>query len=146
MADGIFNISKGAFAEKFRDSGSVGLLLLLKATEADATLVDRADVAALLAEAGNTEADATNYARKTAITGTVTVDNTNDRTDLDIPDQVFSSLGGATNNSLVKVIVAYEESASDAGRVPISHHDITVTTDGTDLTLQVNAAGIARAA
>lgn len=146
MADGVFNISKGSFIEKVRDSGTVLLLLLLQAAEADAALVDHDELNALLAAAGNTEATATNYARKTGITGTITVDDTNDRADLDIPDQTFTALGGATNNSLVKVVVAYEESAADTGRVPMSHHDISVTTDGTDLTLQIAAAGILRAA
>lgn len=144
MADGVFNIVKGALVEKFRDSAAAGGVILLQAAEADATLVDYDDIAALLVPAGNTEATATNYARKTGITGTITVDDTNDRVDLDIPDQVFSSLGGATNNSLVKLVTYYEESAADSGRIPGTHHDITVTTDGTDVTFQIAAAGIAR--
>lgn len=145
MADGIFNISKGAFIEKVRDSGSNLLLILLKAAEADDTLNNHDTVAAMLA-GGNTECDATNYVRKTGITGTLNVDDTNNWVDLDIPDQTFTTLGGATNNSLVKAVIAYEESASDAGRIPLSHHDLSVTTDGTDLVLQMNANGIARAA
>lgn len=144
MADGVFNIAKGSFIEKFRDGGTVGGLILLQAAEADATLVDYDDVAALLVPAGNTEATATNYARKTGITGTITVDDTNDRADLDFPDQTFTSLGNGTNNSLVKAVSYYEESASDSGRVPISHHDLSVTTDGTDLTLTIT--NLARAA
>jgi len=146
MADQVFNISKGALMEKVRDASTNVILLLLKANEAETALVDHADVAALLAAGGNTEADFTNYARKIGITGTITVDNTNDRVDLDIPDQIFTAAGGAANNALAKAITAYEESASDAGRVPMTHHDFAATTDGSDLTLQVNAAGIARAA
>lgn len=146
MADGIFNIAKGAFIEKVRDSGSALLLMLLKANETEATLIDRDTVALMLAEAGTTEADFTNYARKTGLTGTITVDDTNDRVDLDIPDQTFTSAGGASNNTLTKAVVAYEESAADSGRIPLSHHDVSVTTDGSDLTLQMAAAGIARAA
>ncbi len=145
MADGVFNVAKGAFAEKIRDAGSKSIVLLLKANEADATLVDYDDLAALLAAAGNTEADFTNYARKTAITETLTVDDTNDRVDVDIPDQTWTSAGGATNNTLTKLIFAYEESAADSGRIPISHHDFAVTTDGSDITAQINAAGIVRA-
>ena len=83
MADGVFNISKGAFAEKIRDTGSMTLVLLLKVAQVDATLVDHDDVAALLA-AANTEATFTNYARKTAIVETLTVDDTNDRVDVDL--------------------------------------------------------------
>lgn len=145
MADGVFNISKGAVAEKIRDSATVVLLLLLKANEAETALVDHDDVSALLGAAGNTEADFTNYARKTGLTGTITVDDTNDRVDVDIPDQAWTAAGGASNNTLTKAIVAYEESASDAGRVPLTHHDFAATTDGSDLSLQVNAAGFYRA-
>lgn len=145
MADGLFNISKGAFVEKVRDSAEALLIMLVKANEAEATLVDRDTVADVLAN-GTTEADFTNYARKTGITGTITVDDTNNRVDVDIPDQTWTSAGGAANNTLTKLIVAYEESAADSGRVPISHHDFAVTTDGSNLTAQINAAGFARAA
>ncbi len=146
MADGVFNIAKGAFVEKIRDSGSVVLVILLQANEAEATLIDRDTVALMLAEAGTTEATFTNYARKTAITGTITVDDTNDRVDVDIPDQTWTSAGGATNNTLTKLVVAYEESAADSGRIPLTHHDFAVTTDGSDITAQVNTAGFGRAA
>lgn len=145
MADGVFNISKGAFAEKVRDATTNVLIMLLKANETESTLIDRTDIADLLVEAGNTEADFTNYARKTGLTGTVTVDNTNDRVDVDVPDQTWTTAGGATNNTLTKLIVAYEEAAADATRIPMTHHDFAVTTDGSDITAQVNAAGFARA-
>lgn len=145
MANGVFNISKGAFVEKVRDATTNVLVLLLKANEAEATLVDRTDIADLLVEAGNTEADFTNYARKTGLTGTVTVDDTNNWVDVDFADQTWTSAGGATNNTLTKAIVAYEEAAADATRIPMTHHDFAATTDGSDLTLQVAAAGFARA-
>lgn len=144
MADGVFNIAKGAVAEKFRDSAAVGIIMLLKVAESDSTLIDYDTLAAILA-GSNTEADFTNYARKTSLTGTVTVDDTNNRVDVDIPDQTWTAAGGASNNTLVKAIVAYQESAADSGRVPLTHHDFAVTTDGSDLTLQVNAAGFFRA-
>lgn len=146
MADGIFNISKGAFVEKIRDGATNVSILLLQANESEAALVDHDDVASMLAAAGNTEANFTNYGRKTGLTGTITVDDTNDRVDVDVPDQTFTGAGGAANNDLTKMITAYEESASDAGRVPMFHHDLIVTTDGNDLIAQMNAAGLARAA
>lgn len=145
MADGVFNISKGAFVEKIRDAGTNVLILLLKANEAEATLVDRDNVSLMLAEAGTTEADFTNYARKTGLTGTITVDDTNDRVDVDVPDQTWTSAGGASNNTLTKLVTAYEESAADTGRIPMTHHDFATTTDGNDLVAQINAAGFGRA-
>ena len=145
MADGVFNIAKGAVAEKVRDGATVLLVLLLKANEAEATLIDRDTVDAMLAEAGTTEADATDYARKTGLTATLTVDDTNDRVDVDLPDQTWTGLGGATNNTLTKLVVAYEESAADTGRIPLTHHDFALTTSDTDVIAQFNSAGFFRA-
>lgn len=145
MADTLMNIALGAFAEKFRDGAANGGVSLMKANEADETLRDRDTVAAVFAEAGNTEADFTNYARKTGISGSITIDDVNNRLDVDIGDQLFSSAGGAANNTLTKLLFWYEESASDAGRVPISQHDFGISTNGGDITAAINANGIARA-
>ncbi len=145
MTDQVFNIAKGAFAEMFNDAAANGIVLLLETGQADADLVDHEDLAALLA-AAPIEAVFTSYARKVAITGTVTVDHSNERTDVDIPDQTWSPAGNGTNETLVKLIVAYENAAADATRLPLTHHDFAVTTDGSDLTAQFNAAGFARAA
>lgn len=148
MADFVFNIAKGAVAEKVRDGAANLGMLILKTAEADATLKDYDDLSALLAAGGgasNVEANFTSYARKTGLTGTITVDDTNDRVDVDIPDQTWSPAGGATNNTTVKLIIYYQESASDAGRVPLTSHDFAVTTDGSDLTAQIAAAGFFRA-
>jgi hypothetical protein len=144
MADGVFNIAKGAVAEKIRDGASAILVMLLKVSEAAATLGDRATVAAILA-ASNTECNFTNYVRKTGITGTITVDNVNDRVDCDIPDQVWSVAGGAVNNTTTKLIIAYQESAADSGRIPLTHHDFVITTDTSNVNAELNAAGFFRA-
>ena len=155
MADIIFNQALGRL-RTFADNAAGGVanagfvIVLLQAAEADATLRDYDDLAALLAAAGNTEADFTNYARKTVSGGsiTVTVDDTNDRVDIDIPDQTWTSAGGATNNTLVKLLVCYDPdttAGTDADIIPISAHDFAVTTDGSDLTAQIDAAGLLRA-
>ena len=145
MADGVFNIAKGAIAEMYRDAAANGIIMLLKVNQAEATLVDHDNLSVLLA-AANTEADFTNYARKTGLTGTITVDDTNDRVDVDIPDQTWTAAGGATDNTLTKALVAYENAAADTTRVPQTHHDFALTTNGGDVTLQVNASGFYRAA
>lgn len=148
MSDFVFNIAKGAAAEKVRDGATVLGMLLLKTAEADATLKDYDDLASMLAAGGgttNVEATATNYARKTGLTATLTVDDTNDRVDLDLPDQTWTALGGATNNTLVKLVIFYQESAADSGRIPLTAHDFAVTTDGTDVVAQLAAAGFYRA-
>lgn len=142
MTDQVFNIAKGAVAEKFRDAAANGILLLMEANEADATLVDYDDLAALFVPAGNTEASATGYVRKTGLTGTVTVDDSNERVDIDMPDQTWSSIGPGT--ALTKMITAYEDAAADATRVPGSHHDFVITPNGGDITANINASGVSR--
>ena len=141
MADGVFNIAKGAVAEKFRDGAANGLILLLTAHGTESALVDFDTVDAMLSGTP-AEKSGGGYARKTGLTGTITVDDTNDRTDVDIPDQTWSSITGTAST---KAIVAYEESAADTGRIPLTHHDWAVTFDGSDATLEVNASGFFRA-
>jgi hypothetical protein len=143
MGNFIFNIAKGAFAEKFRDAAANGIVSLATVIEADAALADHDEFNALWGAAGNTEASDASYARKTGLTGTVTVDDSNDRVDVDIPDQTWTALAGA---AIVALQVAYEESAAETGRIPLSNHVFAVTPDGSDVTVQFNAAGFGRAA
>ena len=144
MADLVLNIAKGGASEKVRvDPTKVGILLLQTA-ESDALLRTRATVAAILAT--NTEATFTAYARKTAITATLTVDNTNNWEQITIPNQTWSSAGGATNNTLAKLVIFYDAGGTDATRVPLTAQDFVVTTDGSDLTAQLAATGFYRAA
>ncbi len=145
MADGVFNIAKGAVAEMVRDSDSDLLVLLLETAAADATLVDFDDVGAMLAGAP-VESVFTNYARKTGIMGVITVDDSNDRVDIDAPDQTWTAAGNGANETLAKLVFAYENAAADATRIPCTHHDFVVTTDGSDLTAQLNGSGFFRAA
>ena len=130
MASVVFNIAKGALVEKFRDGAANGLVILLEAVEADGDLPDYDNIDALLTAAGNTEATAAGYARKTGITGTIVIDDVNDRAEVDIPDQTWSAV---TGNNIVALVVAYEESASDTGRIPLVKHDFPITVDGTDI-------------
>lgn len=143
MASECFNITKGSIAEMGLNDATKFGVLLLKTAEADATLRDYDTVADILA-GSNVEADFTNYARKTGLTAVVTTDDTNDRKDVDLPDQTWTAAGGASNNTLAKAIVYYEDAAADSTRRPCTHHDFVVTTDGSNLVLQFNAAGFYR--
>ena len=131
--------------EKFNDAAANGIVMLLKANEAEATLVDRTDITDMLAEAGTTETTATDYGRNTGLTGTVTIDNTNDRSEVDLVDQTWTAIGNGTNDTLTKAIVCYEDAAADATRIPMSHHDFAITTSNNDLTIQFAATGFGRA-
>lgn len=149
MADFVFNNAKGRTRGLITDGAKDLIIVLLKTAEADATLKDYTTLSALLAAGGgasNVEANFTNYARKTITNAnaTVTVDNTNDRVDIDIPDQTWTAAGGGTNNTLVKMLVC-TDGANDAARIPLTSHDFAVTTDGTDVVAQINAAGFYRA-
>lgn len=142
MADFVFNIAKGAFIEKFRDGAANGIVMLATALEADTVARDHDNLSAFWGAAGNTEKADGSYARKTGLTGTITVDDTNDRVDIDFPDQTWTGLSGT---AVTDVVTAYEEAATEANRIPISVHDLPATPDGSDFTVQWNAAGFARA-
>ena len=141
MADLVFNIAKGAFVEKFRDGAANGIVLLLIAADTDDAMRDTDTITALLATAANEATDAS-YARKTGLTGTITVDDTNNRVDVDFPDQTFTALAGA---AITDLVTAYEEAAGDSTRIPLTLHDFVVTPDGSDVVAQFNAAGFGRA-
>lgn len=158
MADGVFNIAKGRVAElhnRVNDSdptNAVLVVVLLAATsEADGTLEDYDTLAALLA-GSNTEASFTNYARKVltdADVAAAATDDTNNRTEADIADQTWSSAGGASNNTLDKLLICYDPDSTagdDSTIIPLTHHDFDITTNGGDLTATINAAGYFRAA
>jgi hypothetical protein len=141
MADGVFNIAKGAAAQLLRDNPDSVTVLLLQASEIDGVLVDHVNVADMLAAEGNIEATFTNYARKTGLSETITVDNTNDLVRVSIPNQTWTAAGNGTNNTLVKVVMAVAVGSGDANLIPLTHQDIGVTTNGTDLDLQFHADG-----
>lgn len=159
MADGVFNISKGRVVEYYNrvesndPTNAAFEIFLMKASEADATLIIRTDITDVFAEAGSTEADFTNYASKILSDAELVAfpgpDQTNDRYDVDIPDQTWTAAGNGTNNTLVKFLTSYDSDTTggtDANTLPMTHHDFAVTTDGSDLTAQINAAGFFRAA
>ena len=158
MADSVFNIAKGRVNQLHRDvndndpADSAIVVVALQAANADATLEDFDTLSALLADAGNTEADFTNYARKVLTDSDIaapTVDDTNSRQDADLPDQTYTSAGGASNNTLVKLLICFDPDTTggdDTTIIPLTQHDFAITTDGTDVVAQFNAAGYFRAA
>jgi len=156
MANIVFNISKGevnAYTKRVVNNdpaNSALVLVLLKTAQADATLLDYDTLDDILTAGGgtaNVEADFTNYARK-VLTNTElsapTVDDTGNEQYSDMPDQTYTSAGGATNNTLVKALVCYDNDTTggtDANLIPLTAHDVSVTTDGNNLTLTIPANG-----
>lgn len=145
MANFVFTSACGKFAEKVADdSNDLGILLITTA-EADATMRDRATVAAVVAN--STESAFTNYGRKTALSGTVTIDTANNRVKVALSANpvTWTSAGGASNETLAKLIVFYDEGGTDATRIPLVGLDCVVTTTGNNLVVTFDADGFARA-
>lgn len=156
MADLILNIAKGRFVELYNrvdtndPANSVLVMVVIDANgDTDATIRDRDDLAALLAGTSN-EVTNTNYARKILTDADIVAfapDDTNDRVDIDIPDQTFTAIAAGT--AWTDVLICYDPDSTggtDSAIVPISLHDFAVTPDGSDILVQIATAGFARAA
>lgn len=147
MTDIVFNIAKGkiAFYASLPAANDALIVVPIETTgiEANATLVDYDTLGALLAAANNEQST---MGRKTASTVTVTVDDTNDRVDIDMDDVTWTA---ATGNAISALVVAYDPdttTGTDADLVPLCKLDFVVTPSGGDITAQVQAAGFLRAA
>jgi hypothetical protein len=142
MTAATFNTSRTRIGAWFDADPAKFGVLLLRASDAAADMRDHDTVAALLADAQNTEANFTNYARKTGLTATNAVSDATDTETFYIPDQTWASAGGVSNNTLTTAVVFYESSASDAGRFPVAALDLSTTTDGSDLIVRFSTNGI----
>lgn len=149
MADVMFNVGKGRLVELYKriedndPPNSALVILLLKTSVADATLIDFADINAMLIDVGVVEADFTNYTRitfsDTELASLPIADNATDTYALPLPNAVWASAGGVLNNTLAKLILCFDYDTTtgvDADLVPIAAYDYTGTTDGSTLSLQ----------
>lgn len=160
MADSVFNIAKGRVVELFNNrvdandpaaSAIIMVLLVSAGLETHAVLKDYDTLSAILA-ATNDEATFTNYARRVLtdadITAT-TVDDTNDDFEVGVSNWVITNAGGAVNNTIGMLLFCYDAdtgAGTDANIVPLTMHDLSVTTDGTQLTIAPSATSFFRAA
>lgn len=158
MADLVANVAAGKIAEyaarvAANDPANSALVIALLATtglESDAVLRDTNDFAALLAGATN-EATNTGYARivLTDASGiTVTVDDTNNWVDVDIPDQSWVSIANDGTGAVSKLVVGYDSdttAGTDSGIVLVSLHDFAFTPDGTQINVVIPSGGFLRA-
>lgn len=146
MANGVFNISRGAIGYYHDPArGTVGanariVVVVLSLVEADDTLNNYDTLAAVLA-GSNAEADATNYARKQiAAAGlTWTVDDTgNDAQAIIDADQTWTSVANDdSNGAWDKLLVCYDAdntTGTDANIIPLTYHDFSVTPNGGNIT------------
>lgn len=146
-SDLVANVAKGriAYYGSLPATNDALILVLLKAAglATDATLRDFDDLAAVLAGTSD-EADFTNYARKTLANVTVTIDDTNDRVNIDCDDVVYTSAGGATNNTMGKAVICYDPdttTGTDSSLIPLGYFSYDGTTDGSTITLTMPVDG-----
>lgn len=156
MANVMFNRSKGRvteFAERVNanDPTNAIFVIVVLATsgiETDAVLIDKDDFAAVVSGTTN-EVTNSGYARKTLDqTGgvTITYDDTNDRVDVDCPDQTWTAVvAGDGWNDIVFGYDSDSTTGTDSAILPMTLHDFVVTPDGSDITAQIATAGFYRA-
>lgn len=138
MADIVFNVALGREAHYASLPASDDALILvpLEATglETDATLRDYGTLAALLAGASNEQ---TTMGRKTLASVTATVNDTDNRVDIDAADVTWTA---ATGNPVGALVVCYDPDTTggdDTALIPISKHDFALTPDGSDVTATI---------
>lgn len=104
-------------------------------------LRDLDTLAQVEADGGTSEATNAGYARKvlTDASGiTVTYDDANDRTDVDVPDQTWTGVGAGTNwTDLGFFFDSDTTGGTDANVLPGTWHDFVVNPAGGDITATI---------
>lgn len=156
MADFVFNIAKGrvgSYVQQVKDGSPADSRLVVvpietSGIEADSTMKDYDNLSVLLAGSSNEQ---TTLGRKylQAADITLTVDDTNERLDIDVSDITWTAGSG---NAISALLVCYIPDgnatggvSADTAVIPLTKHDFVVTPDGSDLTAQIAAAGFFRA-
>jgi hypothetical protein len=146
VADFAFNINKGKvkYYAELPAAADALVVVPIEATgvEADDTLNNYDDLGTLLAAANNEQST---MGRKSITSVTITVDDTNNRVDIDVADQVWA---GATGNAVSDLLFCYDGdtgAGTDSNITPLTCHDFAVTPDGSDITAVINSAGFFRA-
>ncbi len=139
MGNVLFNVAKGrqAYYASLPAANDALVLVPLESSGlvADATMVDYDTLADILAGASNEQ---TTAGRKTLANVTATVDDTNDRVNIDADDVTWTA---PTGNAVGAVVVCYDPDTTggtDADLVPLSKHDLTGTPDGNNFTLTIS--------
>jgi hypothetical protein len=153
VANYVMNIAKGRVRELIErvdtnDPADAKIILIpLSASESEANAQDTDTVTAFLATAAN-EQTGGGWVRKTLTDADFAstdydVNDTDNRGDASLPSVTWT--GPTAGSDVTGLLVAYTEEASptDAGTIPLTHHDFAVTADGNDVVL--NAGDFFRA-
>lgn len=138
MANLVFNIALGKikYYAELPAANDALIMVPLESTGlvADATMRDYDTLSDILAGASNEQATA---GRKTLASVTVTVNDTNDRVDIDAADVTWTT---PTGNAIGAVVICYDPDTTagdDTTLVPLTKHDVTWTPDGNAFTLTI---------
>jgi len=154
VANQVFNVALGRAGEfqnrvDANDPAASELVVMILATagiETDAVLKDKTTFADVVVGTTN-EVTNTGYTKK--VLGDVdvvfTVDQANDRVDLDIADQTWTAVGAGDgwNDFVMGYDPVGAQTMTDI--IPMTLHDFVVVPDGSDITAQIAAAGYYRA-
>lgn len=133
MTDIVFNIALGKVASLAALTGGANDALVMVPLEstglvADSTMRDYDTLSDLLAGASNEQ---TSVGRKTLSGVTVTVNDTDNRVDIDAADVTWTA---PTGNAIGAVVVCYDPDTTggtDADLIPLTKHGITWTLTAT---------------
>jgi hypothetical protein len=146
MSDFIFNQAKGRIASlgalPAANDAFIWVPIETTGLESDATLIDYDDLSALLAASNNEQ---TTLGRKTATSVTVTVDDANDRVDIDADDPTWTGAGG---NGVSKLLLCYDgdtTSGTDANITPVAAFDWVIASPSGTIGATLPAGGCMRA-
>ncbi|OLZ72558.1 hypothetical protein AVW11_03970 [Streptomyces amritsarensis] len=138
MADLVLNIALGRLAHyaslPAANDALIAVPLETSGLVADSTMRDYDTLAALLAGASNEQAS---MGRKTLASVTVTVDDADERVEIDAADIVWTAAAG---NPVSAIVVCYDPDTTggtDADLVPLGKFDFVVTPDGSDITATI---------
>lgn len=138
MANIAFNVALGrvAYYASLPAANDALIMVPLEATGlvADATMRDYDTLTDLLAGASNEQ---TTVGRKTLASVAVTVNDTDNRVDIDAADVTWTA---PTGNAVGAVVICYDPDSTggtDADLIPLTKHDVTWTPDGNDFTLTI---------
>ena len=157
MADQVINRGKGRIVEwcervNANDPANSAIIIMVIATagvETDAVLRDKDSFADFVSGATN-EATNSGYARKVLSDSgglVITYDDTNDRVDVDMPDQTWTAVGAGDGwNDIITGYDSDTTGGADSAILPGTQHDFVLTPDGSDITATIAAAGFFRAA
>lgn len=147
MADFVYNIAKGKIAEyaervNANDPTNAALIIIpINSTEADATLQDLNDFQAIKDNANTSEVTGFRKTIDQAGGITITVDDTDNEVEVDMPDQTWTAVTGTAWTDLVICYDSDTTGGTDSNLIPLVQLDFALTPDGSDVTVKFHAEG-----